>query len=137
MTRVLVTGGRDFADWETLREALDRLHAGLITPSFTDTSTTIPRPITCVISGGARGADELAIRWAMLNQVNFLVFPADWKTHGRAAGPIRNREMLVRGNPDVVLAFAGGAGTADMVKAARQAGVKVITAVELLAGGTK
>jgi hypothetical protein len=49
----------------------------------------------------------------------------DWKRHGPAAGPMRNQRMLDWG-PDLVVAFAGGKGTADMVRRARAAGVDVI-----------
>ena len=54
-----------------------------------------------------------------------LAYPANWKKHGRAAGPIRNKQMLEEAKPDLVIAFPGGAGTANMVKQAREAGVKV------------
>jgi hypothetical protein len=50
---------------------------------------------------------------------------ADWHRHGRAAGPIRNQKMLDWG-PDLVVAFAGGTGTAGMVRLARAACVEVI-----------
>jgi hypothetical protein len=50
---------------------------------------------------------------------------ADWHWHGRAAGPIRNQKMLDWG-PDLVVAFAGGDGTACMMRLARAAGVEVI-----------
>ena len=52
--------------------------------------------------------------------------PADWKQYGRGAGPIRNREMLQYSEPDIVVAFPGGAGTADMIRAARTAGYPVV-----------
>jgi hypothetical protein len=50
---------------------------------------------------------------------------ADWNTHGRAAGPIRNQRMLDEVKPELVVAFPGGRGTADMVRRAREAGVNV------------
>jgi hypothetical protein len=65
------------------------------------------------------------------SQLGFTVlpFPADWNTHGKAAGPIRNRQMLKEGKPDVVLAFhedlGRSKGTADMVRAAKAAGIAV------------
>jgi len=52
-------------------------------------------------------------------------FPADWSRHGKSAGPIRNRQMLIEGRPDIVVAFPGGKGTANMIKQAVEAGVKV------------
>lgn len=108
---VLVCGGREYADWRHVSDALWALHH--------DTR------ISLLIHGAARGADELARRWAHLSGVSQLSFPADWKAHGKAAGPIRNRRMLEEGKPDIVIAFPGGRGTADMVRQARAAGVKV------------
>jgi hypothetical protein len=52
--------------------------------------------------------------------------PADWFSHGKAAGPIRNQEMLAMEAPALVVAFPGGRGTADMVRRARKAGVDVL-----------
>jgi hypothetical protein len=67
----------------------------------------------------------LADPWAAINYVRTEVFPADWVRHGRAAGPVRNTRMLNDGEPDLVIAFPGGHGTADMVKQARAAGIEV------------
>ena len=50
---------------------------------------------------------------------------ADLLTFGRSAGAIRNRDMLDTGKPDLVVAFSGGRGTADMVRRAGKAGVAV------------
>ncbi len=108
----LICGGRNFMDWEMFDAAMSdllRLRGGL--------------PET-VIHGGAGGADTLAGRWGEKFALSVLVFPADWKAHGRAAGPIRNQEMIER-KPDFVVAFPGGRGTADMVRRARKAGVDV------------
>jgi hypothetical protein len=54
------------------------------------------------------------------------MFPADWEKYGKAAGPIRNQQILVEGKPDLVVAFQGGRGTANMVSRAQQAGVPVV-----------
>lgn len=109
--RVLVCGGRDFSDHDLLKRTLDALHKAY--------------PIDVVIEGHARGADRMAGYWARKNKITNLKFPADWDTHGKAAGFIRNQEMLAE-RPDLVIAFAGGRGTADMVRRARAAGVKVV-----------
>jgi predicted Rossmann-fold nucleotide-binding protein len=53
-------------------------------------------------------------------------FPAPWKSQGRAAGPRRNLTMFEASHPDLVVAFPGGAGTANMIEIAREAGTKVI-----------
>jgi hypothetical protein len=71
--------------------------------------------IACVIHGGANGADYIAGRWAQdTGGIPVEEFPADWNRHGNSAGPIRNQEMLDKGKPDLVVAFPGGRGTADI-----------------------
>jgi hypothetical protein len=114
--RLLVCGGRDFAD----REKLDRVLR------LVDRARG---PIRVLIHGDAPGADRLSAQWAKDTGLDeygeVLAFPADWKLHGKAAGPIRNQQMLVEGKPDVVVAFPGGTGTADMVRRARAAGLTV------------
>ena len=109
--RVLIAGGRDFADRELLFETLDRLHA--------------ERRITVVIHGAARWADTLADEWAKERGIDVNAKPPDWKRHGRAAGPIRNGEML-KNRPDLVVAFPGGKGTANRVKQATNAGIEIV-----------
>jgi hypothetical protein len=81
-----------------------------------------------VINGGARGADAIAGHWASLNGEPGETYPADWRQHGKAAGPIRNQQMLTEGKPEVVWAFVTkpleeSRGTADMVRRARAAGI--------------
>jgi hypothetical protein len=82
-------------------------------------------PLT-IIEGGARGADKLARQWAEDRGVPVATYPAEWDRHGVSAGPIRNRQMLEDGKPDMVLAFPGGKGTANMVEQAHRAGVLVV-----------
>jgi predicted solute-binding protein len=64
--------------------------------------------------------------WAKAEGVPCEVYQADWARLGRKAGPIRNQRMLDEAKPDVVIAFPGGRGTADMLRRTRQAGVEVI-----------
>jgi len=109
--RVLVCGGRDYDDQEMLYDALDDIERE-------------SGPITLVMQGGASGADELAVDWAKYRGKECLTVFADWKTHGKSAGPIRNSKMLEH-SPDLVVAFPGGTGTADMVAKARATGVPV------------
>lgn len=110
--RVLVCGGRDYNDRNRVFVNLYALHETV--------------PISCIIEGGARGADHLASRWSYENDIPTVRFFADWIAHGRRAGPIRNQQMLDEGRPDLVVAFPGGRGTADMVRRATKAGVEVI-----------
>lgn len=109
--RVLVCGGRDYDDLVGVSIVLDTMH--------------VRKPFTALIGGGARGADAGAATWAWHVGVPIEQFPADWETHGKAAGPIRNQRMIDEGRPDLVVAFPGGKGTADMVRRARAAGIEV------------
>ena len=111
-TVMLVCGGRKFRDTHRLEVILNGfLH---------------DRRVIRVITGGALGADTLAERWAKAQAVECVVFHADWDKYGRAAGPIRNQQMLDEGRPTLLVAFPGGGGTADMVHRARSAGIEVI-----------
>jgi len=110
--KVLVCGGRQYDDAATLASRLSEINRD--------------HAITEIIEGGAAGADTLARKFGEHEGIPVRTFPADWDTHGRAAGPIRNRQMLEEGRPDLVVAFPGGRGTANMVKQARAAGVKVL-----------
>jgi predicted Rossmann-fold nucleotide-binding protein len=109
--KVIVCGGRNFRSPAQVFRALDRLHQ--------------ETPITELMQGGATGADQFAMEWAATKpEIKRYVCHADWETHGRAAGPIRNEKMLTW-KPDLVVAFPGGVGTADMVRRAEAAGVPV------------
>lgn len=109
---MLVCGGRDYANYEALERVLGSMHR--------------LEPIDHLIHGGATGADYLADRWADKNHVPRTIILAEWKKYGRAAGPRRNQRLLDEGRPDLVVAFPGGKGTADMVRRARAAGVNVV-----------
>lgn len=115
---VLVCGGRNFAvnnDFERsmLFAKMDTLHK--------------ERPIDIVIEGGANGADAAVNIWAQRNNIHVATVSAYWGSLGRKAGPMRNQAML-KLRPDLVVAFPGGKGTANMVDIARKAGIEVIEA---------
>src|SRR5258707_10540748 len=110
--RVLVCGGREYENAAFLFRMLDSLH---VLHQFRD-----------LMQGGARGADALAKRWAGKHpEIVQWEYKAEWNKYGKAAGPIRNRRML-EWLPDLVVAFPGDTGTANMVEQARAAGVEVI-----------
>lgn len=113
--RVLVCGGRDYADHREVFHELDVLE-----PEF-------------VMQGGATGADAWARKWCENNRRPCATFIAHWLTMRHGAGPARNEWMLTYGAPDLVLAFPGGRGTADMVRRAKAAGIEV----RLASGGAK
>lgn len=106
--RVIVCGGRDYTDRDTIQRVLRHLN-----------------PAARIVLGGARGADETAERVALELGFSIKRYPAEWDRYGRGAGPIRNQKMLGDG-ADLVIAFPGGRGTAHMVRIAREAGVPVL-----------
>lgn len=111
--RVLVCGDRNWLYEAPIRRELRKLPKGSV-----------------IIEGEARGADQLGAKIA--EELGFEVerYPAQWDRYPRgAAGPIRNRQMLVEGKPDLVLAFhediTCSKGTKNMVTQATKAGVSV------------
>jgi hypothetical protein len=114
--RVLVCGGRSYEDRSRVFHVLDKALRA---------ATLAERPFV-LIHGGAKGADTLSGLWAAARQVSDVrVYEADWETHGRGAGPIRNKLMLTDGQPHVIIAFEGGNGTADMIRQGKKAGIPV------------
>jgi hypothetical protein len=111
--KVIVTGGRDYADEEKVFAVLDRVNPDV------------------VIQGECPdgGADLLAKKWCRVRGKPCIGMEAMWTALGRAAGPIRNGWMLAVNAPiSGVVEFPGGRGTADMVRQARAAGITVYTA---------
>lgn len=113
---VVVTGGRNFHNWELTYRILDRVHR--------------LRGIRALVSGMAPGLDSMAARWAEQRGVRLIPAPADWKRFGRAAGVLRNEAMLVDHSPDVCIAFPGGRGTADMVRRVKARGIPLLQVEE-------
>lgn len=115
--RVIVSGSRDWHDADAINKALDK--------------ELKKHKVLTVVHGGARGADSLAGAWAKAqivagHKVTEEIHHAQWDTHGRGAGPIRNQKMADLG-ADKVLAFPLGRspGTRHMIKISRAAGMKV------------
>lgn len=113
--RILVTGSRDWHSQDTIRMALEEVRRGHHRPVLLHGDCP---------TGADAMADQIWREWGLPVQT----FPADWKKHGRAAGPIRNQEMVNTG-PDVCLAFPKGAsrGTRGCIRMARKAGIEVRT----------
>lgn len=131
--KVLVCGGRGYRNEQEAFKALDILYS------------SENGPITLVIQGGAPGADSLAHKWADKNGIPNKTFPAKWNDfsepciigqgqygkYNKLAGSKRNKQMLDEGQPDMVFAFPGGSGTADMVKQAKKSNVRVMEFLKL------
>jgi predicted Rossmann-fold nucleotide-binding protein len=111
MKRIVVTGGRDYADRHAVARALDAVQR--------------KHGIALLIEGGAKGADRLCAEWARDNSVPAQRFAANWSAYGKGAGHIRNQQMIDEGRPDAAIAFPGGRGTADMTRRLQTAGIPV------------
>lgn len=112
--RIIVTGMRDWTDWNRVWRALD------VATAVCGLSNAI------IIEGGAKGADEHARSWASEKMVRNITYPAEWAKHGKPAGRIRNRLMASDG-AEVCLAFWDGKspGTGDMICVAVEHGIPV------------
>ena len=108
--KVLVAGGRDFNDYDHVKSDLDSFN-----------------PVV-IISGMARGADSLGVKYAKEEGCQLKSFPADWNRHGKSAGYKRNQQMLDEGKPDLVLIYWDGSskGTSHMIDIAKKAGIKTV-----------
>lgn len=117
--KLAIVGSRTFNDFELLNEVVRSCFL----------SEFMPYHVEAIISGGAFCADAIAKRWAMINSVDtedfkaveYFEFLPDWETHGKAAGFIRNKQIVDA--CDMVLAFWDGKskGTEHTIKLARQA----------------
>lgn len=122
MQRVLICGDRSWTNAEAVIKALSEVQQA--------------EGVEVVIEGEATGADTLGKRAALQLGIPVEAYPADWRKHGRSAGPIRNAQMLKEGKPTLVLAFHpfidNSKGTKHMVEIALKAGVpvKIITGRE-------
>ena len=108
--KTIIAGSRDFQDYEKMKEVLDKL----------------PWKVTQVISGNARGADQMGEWWAQQNEIELRIYPANWSRYGKAAGHIRNQEMARVG--DALVAFWDGKskGTESMIKYALDKRLEVV-----------
>lgn len=116
--KVLITGDRHWTDPQPIDVVI---HGLLVTCRAKGVTLT-------VLHGNARGVDSLADTWKRLSDVDVRPFPADWAKYPKAAGPIRNRQMLDE-KPDLVVAFHdeldGSKGTKDCVNEAVKRGIPV------------
>lgn len=112
--RVIIAGCRDFNDYELLKEKCDYfLHDE-------------KKEDVVIISGHSSGADALGERYAQERGFQLETFPADWKAHGRAAGPIRNARMASAANALIAFWDGKSRGTKNMIETAKNHNLKVV-----------
>jgi hypothetical protein len=102
--RTIIAGSREITDPELLLKALEK-H---------------PHPVTEVVCGTAPGVDTLGEDWAKVNNIPVKYFKPDWDTHGKAAGPIRNRQMAEYGEALIAIWNGDSPGTKNMIEEAQK-----------------
>jgi len=107
--KTIVAGSRHMTDYAFLNERMQ----------------AVPWEITEVVCGCAPGADTLGSEWAQIKGIPVSYFPADWKKLGRAAGPIRNKQMAENADALVAFLYPGSRGTANMIKQAHKLKLRV------------
>jgi hypothetical protein len=127
--RIIIAGSRDFNDYHLLFTKCNQIFAqlskeGLLTGSINQDIKNME-----IISGTARGADELGEIFAEEHNISVIKFPADWDTYGKSAGYRRNAEMALYAKEDngILIAFWDGIskGTNHMIDLAKKYGLKV------------
>lgn len=107
--KTIIAGSRTCAEYSALLDAIG----------------ACPFSITEVVSGRAAGVDTLGEMYAKEHGLPLHLFPADWKSHGKRAGYLRNTEMSK--NAEALLAVWDGQsrGTKHMIEIAEKAGLDV------------
>jgi len=108
--KLLIAGSRDITDYQILLDTVKKV------PSFFD-------GVTNIISGKARGADALGERYANRNDLPLLQYPANWDTHGKAAGYIRNKQMVEVADRCLVLWDGSSKGSLHTINLALNKGI--------------
>lgn len=116
MMKVIIAGSRDFNDYELLKRKCDKI-----------LSNSLDKEIT-IISGGARGADNLGEKYAKEKGYKVKIYKADWTKYGKKAGYLRNREMGENATHLIAFPMGESRGTRSMIDIAKQMklGVRVV-----------
>ena len=115
-SRVIIAGGRDFENYEYMCEILNDLFYN---------STNFEKRDIKIISGMAKGADTLAIRYADEHNLTKILFPANWKSYPRIAGFLRNEDMLSIATHLITFWDGKSSGTKHMIDIAQEKGIPI------------
>lgn len=107
--KVIIAGSRDFHDYDIVLSAIKESQFN----------------ISEVVSGGANGVDAMGEQYAEENNIILKIYPADWKKHGNAAGPIRNKQMAKYADALIAIQKDNSKGTKNMIETALKEGLKV------------
>ena len=109
--KVIIAGGRDFKDYEKLKQVCDRMLSK---------QTKIE-----IVSGTARGADQLGEKYATEKGYILARFPADWDNYGKSAGYKRNAQMARYADALIVFWDGKSKGTGHMIELAKVYKLKI------------
>lgn len=111
--RIIIAGSREYNNYEEAAKLIDKFIEDV------NSSNVV------IVSGGAKGADKIGEEYAARNDLDCVVYKANWGKYGKQAGIIRNGEMAK--NADCLLAFWDGEsrGTYNMINTAKKRKLKV------------
>lgn len=110
--KLIIAGTRTFEDYGLLSEAMFNHFSG--------------KKIEVIISGGAKGTDELGKVWGNAHNIPVVEFKPDWENYGKAAGPMRNRLMASKATDCLVFWDGKSKGTKSMINEAKQKELNLI-----------
>jgi hypothetical protein len=111
--KVIIAGPRDYFVYGSVVDAVKKV------------TTSSGITISEIVSGGAKGVDSLGEQYAREHNIILKVFPADWDTHGKSAGPKRNGQMAAYADVLIALWNYKSIGTKNMIDQAKAAGLRV------------
>lgn len=109
--KIIIAGTRSFTDYRAVVAAVELSGWG--------------KEITQIVSGCAKGVDALGEKYASINNIDVMYFPAEWVRHGPQAGPVRNRRMAEYADALIALWDGRSPGTANMISEAAKHGLQV------------
>jgi hypothetical protein len=115
-TKIIIAGGRDYTGYDRMVKVLRAFTRDI-------------KDLQLVSGDCPTGADALAKVYAEECQIDFAEFEADWKTHGDAAGPIRNSKMAQYSHALIAFWDMKSPGTDSMIKQARKVGIPIMIIV--------
>ena len=113
-SKIIIAGSRSFTDYEKLKSACDSIFPNQYS-----------EPCITILSGTSSGSDSLGERYANEKGYTLNRYPADWKQYGKAAGPIRNRQMVKDADAAIVFWDGQSRGTKNLIEEAKKQGLIV------------
>ena len=115
MKKLLVSGSRTITDKHKVFQALDEMMSVMLNGED-----------VTIIEGGAKGVDTLARLYAIEHKIPYEEHPADWEKNGRAAGYVRNVEMVKEADVALIIWDGKSKGTAHAMKICEKKRVKYL-----------